>query len=87
MAKRKVYEGTWEELATHADELRGCSKLTLIVSDEADARNDTADTSINLAEALKDYVGAAHFGDANLSEDTGKKFASILAAKHQKEHK
>ncbi|HZO87055.1 MAG TPA: hypothetical protein VFB38_01860 [Chthonomonadaceae bacterium] len=31
MAQPKVYEGTWEELSTHADEFRRYPKLTLIV--------------------------------------------------------
>ena len=38
---------------------------------------------INLAEALKGYIGTAHFGEANLSEETGKKFAHLLAEKHR----
>ena len=31
MAKPIIYEGTWEELSTHAEEFRDYSKLTLIV--------------------------------------------------------
>ena len=31
MAIAKVYEGTWEELSSHAAEFRGYPKLTLIV--------------------------------------------------------
>ncbi len=31
MAQPKVYEGTWAELSTHAHELQGYPKLTLIV--------------------------------------------------------
>jgi len=31
----KVYEGTWEELSAHAEELRNYPKLTLIVPAQA----------------------------------------------------
>jgi hypothetical protein len=31
MAQAKIFEGTWEELAAHADEFRSYPKLTLIV--------------------------------------------------------
>lgn len=35
MAKPKVYEGTWAELSTHAEELQDYPKLTLIVPTQA----------------------------------------------------
>jgi hypothetical protein len=81
MAKRKIYEGTWEELSTHAEELQAYPRLMLIVPGDTDGMV----TQMNLADALKGYIGTAHFGDANLSEDTGKKFARLLAEKHRKE--
>ena len=34
--KSSVIEGTWDELATHADELRRYPKLTLIVPEPAE---------------------------------------------------
>ena len=83
MAKRKVYEGTWAEISAHAEEWQTYAKLTLIVPD--DAYIPPTDTGVNLAEALKGYIGTSHFGDANLSEDTGKKFARLLAEKYEKE--
>ena len=33
MTQAVIYEGTWEELSTHAEEFRRHSKLTLIVSE------------------------------------------------------
>lgn len=83
MAKRKVYKGTWAEISAHAEELQTYAKLTLIVP--ADVDIPPTDTGMNLAEALKGYIGTASFGEANLSEDTGKKFAHLLAEKYEKE--
>ena len=34
MTQAKIFEGTWEELAVHADEFRTASKLTLIVLEQ-----------------------------------------------------
>ncbi len=41
MAQSKIIEGTWDELAVHADELRIYPKLTLIVPPE-EATQDQA---------------------------------------------
>jgi len=45
MAQPQVIRGTWDELATHADELRNCGELTLIVparpEGEGTAQNGT----------------------------------------------
>jgi hypothetical protein len=88
MAQPKVYEGTWEELSTHAEEFRNVPKLTLIVPAdtengmETDGKTEPART---LAERLKGRVGLFDFGDANLSEDTGRKFTELLVEKHGKE--
>ncbi|MCW3055788.1 MAG: hypothetical protein JWN14_4958 [Chthonomonadales bacterium] len=85
MAKRKVYEGTWAEISAHAEELQRYTKLTLIIP--ADEENTPVNTAMNLAEALKGYIGTASFGEANLSEDTGKKFARLLVEKYEKEQR
>jgi hypothetical protein len=37
MAQARVYEGTWDELAARADELRGYGKLTLIIPAQQDS--------------------------------------------------
>ena len=88
MSQSRVYEGTWEELSTHAEEFRDYPKLTLIVP--AATANDIAsdgngEPTLTLAERLKGRVGLFDFGDAHLSEDTGRKFTELLVEKRQKE--
>ncbi len=82
MAQTKVYEGTWEELSTHAEEFRGLPKLWLIVP--APTQNNIeapveSEPGVTLAERLAGRVGLFDFGDAHLSEDTGRKFTELLA--------
>ena len=86
MAHSKVYEGTWEELSTHAEEFRHLPKLTLIVPAPAENGIETnGKAAVTLAERLKGRVGLFDFGDANLSEDTGRKFTELLVENHEKE--
>jgi len=88
MAQPKVYEGTWEELSSHAEEFRQAPKLTLIVPatiENGIETNGKAEPERTLAERLKGRVGLFSFGDAHLSEDTGRKFTELLVEKHRKE--
>lgn len=86
MEEPQVIQGSWEDLAAHAEEFRGRNDLLLIVPARANAQNGGQPPQ-NLAEALKDYVGSSHYGDADLSERTGEKFAKLLAAKYRKGQK
>lgn len=86
MAQPKVYEGTWKELSVHAEEFRDLPKLTLIVPAPTEKGVETnGKAAVTLAERLKGRVGLFDFGDANLSEDTGRKFTELLVEKHGKE--
>jgi hypothetical protein len=81
----QILEGTWDEIAAHASQLRKYDRLTLIIPTDNGAEPVQNGDGDSLADALKDYIGSFHFGDANLSEDSSKKFAQMLMEKHKKE--
>jgi hypothetical protein len=86
MTQPHVYEGTAEEIA---EQLRGSNlagKLRAIVVPEYVLEtNGKEEREETLAERVKGRVGLFDFGEANLSEDTGRKFAELLVEKHRKE--
>jgi hypothetical protein len=84
MIQPQVIQGSWEEIAAHAEELKDRQDLLLIVP-ARQAEQDGSHPSENLLEAMKDFIGASHYGEAHLSENTGKKFAKLLADKHRRE--
>jgi len=87
MAEADIFEGTWEELATHAEELRGKRLRLTIISNPGDA--DEANQPFqpkNLAEFLGDFIGSVEGNSANNSEDTGDKFTRYLVKKHADGH-
>ncbi len=87
MAELDIFEGTWEELATHADELRGKWLRLTVISDDVIARGATETTQpSNLAEFLGDFIGSVEGSGANNSEDTGEKFTQYLVTKHKEGH-
>jgi hypothetical protein len=86
MALSKVIEGTGEELAVylkrHPEER---FRLISLTSEQTDSpQSDAPEEEVSLAELLVGRVGRFHFGDANLSQDSGKKFAALLAEKKRK---
>jgi hypothetical protein len=86
MAQPKMIEGTGEELQDYLKQVpRERFRLIHLSGDEAVQGVENGLNGQSLAEALKGYIGTADFGDANLSEDTGKKFADLLVEKHRKE--
>lgn len=83
MISPRIYEGTAEEIAHQIQRSNITGRLRAILVSE-DSILTPEDLPETLAERLKGRVGRFDFGDANLSEDTGKKFAEILAEKHAK---
>jgi hypothetical protein len=86
MANLKEIEGTWEELSARADEFAGHRlKLIVLPKEEIEVgaaeQSDTPQEEKTLAELFAGRVGRFHFGEANLSQDTGKKFAALMAEK------
>ena len=80
---QQTYEGTWEEIVVHAAQLVG-KRVKLIVLDEISESRESLPTR-SLAETLKGKVGIVDGASPNLSENTGKKFADIVAEKHRKQ--
>mgnify|MGYP000216639256 CR=1 FL=1 len=52
MSYAKVYEGTWDELAAHAPELRTHPKLTLIVPQTAEMQSSRFRADLTPAERI-----------------------------------
>lgn len=78
---RRIIEGTWEEIAAHADALAGHRLRVEVIDSEPAAAPTNGHAPRNLAELLGDYIGAAQgTGDA-LSERTGERFTEHLAQK------
>ena len=85
MTSPQVYEGTAEEIANQLRRSNTTGRLRAIVVPENGVGTQGAkELEETLAERLKGRVGRFDFGDANLSEDTGKKFADLLVEKHRK---
>ncbi|HZO86736.1 MAG TPA: hypothetical protein VFB38_00250 [Chthonomonadaceae bacterium] len=84
MALPKMIEGTGEELQDYLKQApQERFRLIHLPAQKASPPENSLKGQ-SLAEALKDYIGIADFGDANLSKDTGKKFAELPAQKHRK---
>jgi hypothetical protein len=85
MAQLATIEGTGAELLDYLKQAPDERFRLIRLSDDAAVSNGNGTNNTSLAEALQGYIGAASFGDANLSQDTGRKFTQLLADKHRKE--
>jgi hypothetical protein len=85
MAQPQLIQGSWEELSARADEFKDRKDLILIVPGEARANPGVTEDGMSLAEALKGRTGLVSFEPADLSEETGKKFAALLLEKQGRE--
>jgi hypothetical protein len=85
MAQPKMIEGTGEELQDYLRQAPLDRYRLIRISEVHLASNGDGPNKQSLAEALQDYIGLASFGETNLSEDTGKKFAKLLVEKHRME--
>ncbi len=77
-----IYEGTWEEIASHASELKG-RRVRLTVLDQI-PDEVTIPPCHSLAEALKGKVGIIDEASPDLSTHTGEKFAELMQEKYLK---
>ncbi len=80
MAQPLTLEGTWEELSAYAEDLQGKRLKLIVMSDEPEAI-DSGQTSKSLAQMLEGRIGVVSFEPGDLSRDTGRKFAELLAVK------
>lgn len=76
---QQVLEGTWEEVASHADELAG-KRVRLIVMDDALRVLERP-----LSEALHGIMGAIDSTDEVPSGHAATPFSEILAEKFRKQ--
>lgn len=84
MAQPQIYEGTAEEIADLLRESKLAGKLRAIIVPENGLQPaNEEETGPTLADRLKGRVGLFDFGDANLSEDTSRKFTELLVEKHR----
>lgn len=77
-----IYEGKWEEIASHASELKG-RQVRLTVLDQISDEGQISPCH-SLAEALKGKVGIIEGASPNLSNHTGEKFAELIEEKYLK---
>lgn len=79
---RQVIEGTWEEIAQHADSLAGHHvRVEVLEPETAVPPADGLPAPRNLADLLGDYVGAVKGTGEALSEGTGGRFGEYLEEK------
>ena len=75
-----IYEGTWEEIASHASELTGLRvRLTVLDQNSDEVKTPPCQS---LAEALNGKVGIIEGASPDLSNHTGEKFAELMQEKH-----
>lgn len=84
MAEIKPIEGTREELQEQWQSFPEEQRFRLTPLPQAQEGNGGAAHEPSLAELFAGRVGRFHFGHANLSQDSGKKFADLLAEKKRK---
>lgn len=81
----EVFEGTWEEVAQHAPELRGKRvRLLVIPSEGSDQDAPQAETVLSprtLADRLGSFIGAGAGTGEAYSERTGERFTEYLVEK------
>ena len=99
LAEAKVWEGTWEEIASHAEEFKG-RRVQLMVFNAADGANGTAnavpgeaepETNIgeraaanaSVADLIGDIVGSVSFLPDDLSERHSEALSEILEEKQR----
>ena len=87
MAHLEVFEGTWEELATHAETFKG-RRLRLIVLPVAAATTDNVADELRLREAaarlFAEGDGIEREPGTPSSDPYKAAFDEIIAEKHQK---
>lgn len=81
----QLIQGSWAELSARAEGYKDRNDLLLIIPGDAATEENKAKDGMTLAEALKGRTGLVSFEPSDLSEDTGRKYAALLAEKYRKE--
>ena len=84
MVQPQIFEGTADEIAEQIRSGNLTGRLRAIVlPEDASGLSGGEGITETLLERLKGRVGRFDLGGANLSEDTGRKFAEMLVEKHR----
>lgn len=82
--ENQVFEGKWEEIATHAKELSGRRVRITVLNDESSPTLDqTLSELLQAAETLEPQEQQSM--PFNPAEDTGKAFTDIVVEKYKKQ--
>ena len=84
MAQPQLIQGSWEELSARATEFKNRNDLLLIIPGDTGKSSSVMSEGMSLAEVLKGRTGLVSFEPADLSEETGKRFADLLIEKCQR---
>jgi hypothetical protein len=84
MADTWTIEGTREEVEERLQAFPKEQRFRLSVLPLSEESVEASHEEPSLAELFAGRTGRFHFGDANLSQDSGKKFAALLAEKKRK---
>ena len=84
MAEIQPIEGTRDELQEQWQAFPEGQRFRLTPLPQPQEDKEEAAPEPTLAELFAGRVGRFHFGDANLSQDTGKKFAALVAEKKRR---
>lgn len=82
MAEFQTIEGTRDELQEQLQSFPKDQRFRLTPLPSSKDEGEQEEPS--LAELFAGRAGRFHFGDANLSQDTGKKFSELMAEKKWK---
>ncbi|MCX6382799.1 MAG: hypothetical protein NT023_25520 [Armatimonadetes bacterium] len=87
MAEAILLEGTWEELLSHAEELRGKRlRITVLPNAASPLNRNEEPPSLSMTDFLSDFIGCVEGSGANNSEEIGVKYAAHLVEKHREGH-
>ncbi len=77
-------DGTREELEEQLQAFPKEQRFRLSALPQPEEGTGVAQEEPSLAELFAGRMGRFHLGDANLSQDSGKKFAALMAEKKRK---
>ena len=77
----KPIEGTWEELQERLQTFPKEQRFQLVPLPPVQEATGPSQEEPSLAEQFAGRVGHFHFGNANLSQKSGQKFAALMAEK------
>jgi hypothetical protein len=89
LEEAKIWEGTWEEIASHAEEFKG-RRVQLLVFNSSRSANGTVNAMQNEAEpetldkALAGYIGTIDGPETDISERSEEIWGQYVEEKHRR---